>query len=372
MECNKKYDWLIVGSGLYGAVFAHYAIQAGKSALVIDRRDKVGGNIRCEQFNGVTVHSYGAHIFHTNNKGVWDFVNERIPLTYVSHSPVAITETGKALPLPFNMYTFAALWDDVSTPEQARAKIAEQTKGWEGKTPQNLEEKALSMVGEDIYHALIKGYTEKQWGRACTELPPQIIERLPLRFTYDNCYFNDRYVGVPENGYNPLIESLLEGADVKTGVDYLKSRDDFAGAFENLMYTGCIDEFFGFPLGRLDYRSLRFDTKILGLEQSQGCPVVNYTGRDVPYTRIIEHNAFAPKKYYEETVISREYPADYSEGGEPYYPVIDTQNKTLYAAYRELAKSYPQVHFGGRLGLFEYMDMDDAILSARSAAADLI
>ena len=367
-----KYNWIVVGSGLFGAVFAHYAIEAGKNVLVIDRRDKTGGNIHCEQFNGVTVHSYGAHIFHTDKKEVWDFVNERCPLTPIIHSPVAVTEDGHAFPMPFNMYTFSAMWPDVSTPTQARERIAEQTREWEGKTPANLEEKALSLVGEDIYETLIKGYTEKQWGRPCDTLPPAIIERLPLRFTYDNSYFKDKYVGVPRDGYNALIDNLLDGADIRLGVDYLKCREEFAGIADNILFTGCIDEFFGHALGRLDYRSLRFETKILPPEETQGCSVVNYTGRNVPYTRIIEHNAFAPDKYYEEIVTSREYPADYSGDAEPYYPVINTRNKQLYKAYKGLAAAYPNIHFGGRLGMFEYMDMDDAIIAAREMAGDLI
>lgn len=368
----RKYNWIVVGSGLFGAVFTHYAIKAGKSVLVIDRRDKTGGNIRCEMFNGVLTHKYGAHIFHTNDKGVWDFVNERCPLTPITHSPVAVTEDGRAFPMPFNMYTFSAMWPDVSTPAQARERLAEQTREWEGKTPANLEEKALSLVGRDIYEALIKGYTEKQWGRACDTLPPAIIERLPLRFTYDNSYFTDKWVGVPRDGYNALIDSLLEGADVRLGVDFLERRDEYMGMAREVLFTGCIDEFFGHALGRLDYRSLRFETKILPPEETQGCSVVNYTGRNVPYTRIIEHNAFAPDKRHEEVVVSREYPADYSGEAEPYYPVIDKRNKELHEAYKRLASTYPGVHFGGRLGMFEYMDMDDAIIAARRMAGGLI
>lgn len=367
-----RYDWIVVGGGLFGAVFTHYAIEAGKSVLVLERRNQIGGNIRCEQYNGVTMHKYGAHIFHTDKKELWDFVNERVPLTSIVHSPVAITGDGRTLPLPFNMYTFSAMWPDVSTPAQAKARIEEQTREWEGKIPANLEEKALSLVGKDIYETLIKGYTEKQWGRSCDTLPPAIIERLPLRFTYDNSYFKDKYVGVPRDGYNALIDNLLDGADIRLGVDYLKCCEDFTGIADNILFTGCIDEFFGHALGKLDYRSLRFETKILPIEESQGCTVVNYTGKNVPYTRIIEHNAFAPDKYYEEIVVSREYPADYSGGAEPYYPIIDLKNKELYKAYKGLAATYPKVHFGGRLGMFEYMDMDDAIIAAQKMADDLI
>ena len=369
---KNKYDWLIVGGGLFGAVFTYYAVKAGKSVLVIDRRNKMGGNVRCEQYNGVTVHLYGAHIFHTDSKENWDFVNSMAPLTPIVHSPVAVTGTGKVLPLPFSMYTFASMWDDVATPEQAKAKIAAQTKKYQGKEPKNLEEKALFSVGEDIYEALIKGYTEKQWGRPCNELPVEIMKRIPLRFTYDNSYFYVKYVGVPENGYNPLIDSLLEGADVKTGIDFLKNRGEYADIAKDILFTGCIDEFFNYAVGRLDYRSLAFETKILPLEETQGCSVVNYTGANVPYTRIIEHNAFAPKKYYEEIVISKEYPKPYTGENEPYYPIVDDKNKELYKAYKKIAQTYPNIHFGGRLGLFEYMDMDDVITRAREMAKELI
>lgn len=368
----KKYDWLIVGGGLFGAIFAHNAIKAGKSVLVLERRDKVGGNIRCEQFNGVTVHKYGAHIFHTNNKKNWDFVNDVAPLNQIVHSPVAVTKSGKALCLPFNMYTFCSLWDDVTKPEQARKKIAEQAKKYEGIKPKNLEEHALATVGEDIYEELIKGYTEKQWGRPCSKLPVEIMKRIPVRFTFDNSYFNCRYVGVPENGYNPLIEHLLIGADIKTGVDFLQNRNEYADIAKDILFTGCIDEFFNFAIGKLEYRSLYFEEKILQLDESQGCSVVNYTSSDVPFTRIIEHNAFAPNKYYEEIVISKEYPCVYSGKNEPYYPVIDKKNRELYSAYCKIAESYPHIHFGGRLGLFEYLDMDDTITKAQDMSDDLI
>lgn len=372
MGNNKKYDWLVVGAGLFGSIFTHYAIKAGKSVLVIDRRAKVGGNVRCERYLGVVLHKYGAHIFHTDKKENWDFMNDIVPLTPIVHSPVAVTASGKALPLPFNMYTFTTMWDDVATPEQARAKIAAQTKKWEGKEPRNLEEKALSSVGEDIYEALIKGYTEKQWGRSCADLPAEIMKRIPLRFTFDNSYFNCRYVGVPEDGYNPLFDYLLEGAEIRTGVDYLKERAQYSDIANEILFTGCIDEFFDYAIGKLDYRSLRFEEKILPLEQSQGCSVVNYTGKDVPYTRIIEHNAFAPKKYYEEIVISREYPQEYSGNNEPYYPIIDDKNRLLYNAYCKIAKTHPNIHFGGRLGLFEYLDMDDVITKASNMAKELL
>ncbi len=368
---KKTYDWLVVGSGLYGAVFTYYAIKAGKSVLVIDRRSKVGGNIRCERFNGVTMHSYGAHIFHTNDRGIWSFVNSFIPLMPIIHSPVAITEDGAAYPLPFNMYTFSAMWKDVSTPEQAKAKIEAQAAEWRKAPARNLEEKALSLVGKDIYETLIKGYTEKQWGRPCSELPPEIIERLPVRFSYNNSYFTDKFVGVPRGGYNPFIDMLLDGADVRLGIDYLPNRDEYSGLADNILFTGCIDEFFDYAFGKLDYRSLRFETKILSKDESQGCSVVNYTGKNVPYTRIIEHNVFSPDEYYEEIVVSREYPAKY-ENNEPYYPIIDERNKTIYNQYRRLSLTHPKIHFGGRLGLFEYMDMDDAIAKATAFASDVL
>ena len=367
-----KYDWLIVGSGIFGATFAYYATLAKKSVFVIDRRSHEGGNVYCDEFNGVTVHKYGPHIFHTDNKKVWEFVNRRLALDRVPYSPIAITESGKVLPLPFNMYTFTALWDDVSTPEQAKARLAEQTRRWAGITPNNLEEKALSLVGPDIYEAMIKGYTEKQWGRKCTELPPEIIERVPFRFTYDNCYYNDRYVGIPPKGYNPLIETLLAKSEVELEVDYLQERQILSELAENILFTGCIDEFFDYKLGRLEYRSLNLDMKIRDLNETQGCAVTNHTGHDVPYTRVIEHNALSPKRYYEELVITREYPAAFTEGVEPYYPVIDAKNLALYDAYRELSKTQPNVHFGGRLGLFQYLDMDDAIEKAQEMAAELI
>lgn len=369
---RKKYDWLVVGGGLFGAVFTYYALRAGKSVLVVERRPQLGGNVRCEQYNGVTVHAYGAHIFHSDDKANWDFVNSIVPLTPILHSPVAVTASGRAYSLPFNMYTFSAMWPDVVTPEQARAKIAEQTRKWVGKKPSNLEEMALSTVGEDIYEALIKGYTEKQWGRPCAALPAEIMKRIPLRFTYDNSYFYCKYVGVPEGGYNPLIDHLFRGAEVVTGTDYLSNRGDFAELANDILFTGCIDEFFDYAIGRLEYRSLAFETKILPLEKSQGCSVVNYTGADVPYTRIIEHNAFAPKKYYEEIVISREYPTPYSGNNEPYYPVIDEKNRRLYEAYCKIAQTHPNVHFGGRLGLFEYLDMDDVLTQARQMANRLL
>lgn len=372
MTGKKKYDWLVVGGGLFGAVFTHYAVKAGCSVLILERRGQVGGNVRCEQYNGVTIHKYGAHIFHTDNKANWDFVDSITPLTPIIHSPVAVTASGRALSLPFNMYTFTSLWPDIATPEQARARIEEQTRKWAVEKPKNLEELALSSVGEDIYEALIKGYTEKQWGRPCAALPPEVMKRIPLRFTFNNSYFRNKYVGVPEGGYNPLVDYLFRGADIRTGVDYLKNRAEYADIATDTLFTGCIDEFFDFAVGKLEYRSLRFEEKILPLEKSQGCSVVNYTSRDVPYTRIIEHNAFAPDKYYEELVISKEYPMEYSGDNEPYYPVIDDKNRERYKAYCKIAQTHPNIHFGGRLGLFEYLDMDDVLTQAKQMANMLI
>lgn len=374
MSASKKYDWLVVGSGIFGATFAHEMLKAGKSVLVVERRQKTGGNVRCEKYDGVLVHCYGAHIFHTDNKRVWDFVCCRTPIKPITHSPMAITEDGKALTLPFGMHTFNALWPEVITPAQAKAKIEEQTAKWKEKfpTPSNLEQKALTLVGEDIFNALIKGYTEKQWNTPCDKLPPEIITRIPLRFSWGTSYFNDKYVGIPEDGYNPLIDGLLDGADIITGVDYFADRGSFNGLAGDILFTGCIDEFFGYTLGRLGYRSLEFKTKIEPLENTQGCSVVNYTGKSTPWTRCIEHNQFAPGRYYEELVKSYEYPADFGDGGEPYYPINNAENNSLYERYVELSKSSPNVHFGGRLGMYQYMDMDDAIEKALYMASSLI
>ena len=371
---KSKYDWLIVGGGIFGATFAYEMMQAGKSVLVVDRRDKMGGNVRCEKLNGVVVHKYGAHIFHTNSKERWDFVNSRVKLTPILHSPMAHTEDGWMLTLPFCMRTFNALWPEIITPKQAFEKITEQTKEWIKKypNPTTLEQKALTLVGEDIYNALIKGYTQKQWNMPCDQLPAEIITRIPVRFTWDSSYFFVPYVGVPEEGYNPLIESLLDGADLITGTDYLKEKKDFDGLASKVLFTGCIDEYYGHSLGRLGYRSLRFDTKIEPLEDTQGCSVVNYTGLNVPYTRCIEHNQFAPKRYYEEVIKSYEYPADYTDNAEPYYPIVNEENRRLYKLYAGLEGQKTGVYFGGRLGLYEYMDMDNAIDRAQKMARMLL
>lgn len=368
------YDWIIVGSGLFGATFAREMLDAGKSVLVIEKRAKTGGNIRCEKYNGVIVHNYGAHIFHTSNPETWEYVNSRIKLTPIVHSPMARTGDGRMLSLPFSMRTFNALWPEVITPAQAKEKIKVQTQKWKDKysTPANLEQKALTLVGEDLFDALIRNYTEKQWHLLCTELPPEIITRIPLRYSWDASYFDDCYVGVPEEGYNPLIDSLLDGADIITGVDYLEARNEFKGLADKTLYTGCIDAFYGYSLGRLGYRSLLFDQKIESLESSQGCSVMNFTGMDVSYTRCIEHHYFAPKGHYEEIVKSYEYPADYIAGNEPYYPIVSERNKMLYRQYANLGADKDGVFFGGRLGLYEYMDMDDAIERARKMARRLL
>lgn len=372
METKKEYDWLIVGSGLFGATFAYQMTKAGKRCFVIDRRPNYGGNVYCEMQDGVLAHKYGAHIFHTDRKEIWDFVNGFVHLRPVVHSPLAVTEEGAAFPLPFNMYTFGKLWPEVVTPVQAKKKIEQVTKKYRIENPSNLEEKALSLVGDEIYEKFIKGYTEKQWGRKCTELPPDIITRIPLRFSYDNNYFTDRYEGIPEEGYNPLVKGLLDGAVVRLGVDYFDDRKYFNNVADNVLFTGCIDAFFGYRLGKLDYRSLRFQTLFRPLAESQGCSVVNYTGSSTPYTRVIEHNFFAPQKKYEEIVQTREFPALYDGSNEPFYPITDSRNKELYNQYASLAESLQDVYFGGRLGMFKYMDMDDAISGALTMAKRFI
>lgn len=359
------FEYLIVGSGLFGAVFAHEAKRTGKSVLVLERRDHVGGNVYCEEREGINIHKYGAHIFHTSYEDVWAYVNQFVTFNNFINSPVANYQ-GHLYNLPFNMNTFRELWDIV-TPAQAKAIIAEQRKVIKGE-PQNLEEQAISLVGTDIYTKLIKGYTEKQWGRSCTELPAFIIKRLPVRYTFDNNYFNDRYQGIPVGGYNKLIEALLDGIEVRTGVDFLKDRATYQAMAKKIVYTGSIDEYFGYKLGQLEYRGLRFETERLEEENHQGVAVVNYTEFEIPYTRIIEHKHFEfgtqPK-----TVISREYSAEWKKGDEPYYPVNDEKNGTLYAEYKALADAEPGVIFGGRLGEYKYYDMDKVIEVALDVAA---
>jgi len=358
---NTHYDYLIVGAGLYGAVFAHELTRAGKRCLVIDRRDHIAGNIYTENVHGINVHKYGAHIFHTSDKDVWAYVNRFAEFNNYINSPVAVYKD-ELYNLPFNMNTFSQMWG-VRTPAQAKAKIAEQVAQLRITEPKNLEEQALSLVGRDVYTKLVKGYTEKQWGRDCTELPAFIIKRLPCRFTYDNNYFNDRYQGIPIGGYTAMVEKMLDGVKVRLGVDYFDLIKQEPQIAERIVYTGCIDEFFGYRLGALEYRSVRFETEELEEENFQGNAVVNYTEREVPYTRIIEH------KHFEfgtqpTTVISREYSAEWKPGLEPYYPVNDEKNGALYAQYLALARAQGNVIFGGRLGQYRYYDMDKVVKAA--------
>lgn len=352
-----KYDYLVIGAGLFGAVFAHGATKKGKRCLVIDRRDHTGGNIYCEQKDSINVHRYGAHIFHTSNKVVWDYVNRFVTFNNYINSPVA-NYHGELYNLPFNMNTFNKMWG-VVTPQEAMAKIAEQRKIIVDK-PRNLEEQAISLIGTDIYEKLIKGYTEKQWGRSCTELPAFIIKRLPVRLTFDNNYFNDIYQGIPVGGYNVLINNLLDGIEVRTGIDFNKERNEYKGLAEKSIYTGPIDEFFDYQLGALEYRGLKFETQRLEEENHQGVAVMNYTDRETLYTRIIEHKHFEfgtqPVTY-----VTKEYPSDWKIGEEAYYPVNNEKNQALYQKYAALAKREPDVIFGGRLAEYKYYDMDKVI-----------
>lgn len=355
-----KYDYLIVGSGLFGSVFAHEAKRHGKTCLVIDRRKHLGGNIYCEEKEGIHIHSYGAHIFHTSNRKVWDYINQFAEFNHYVNSPVA-NYKGEIYNLPFNMNTFAKMWG-ISTPAQAAEIIAEQRKAISD-TPKNLEEQAISLVGTDIYQKLIKGYTEKQWGRDCKELPAFIIRRLPVRYTYDNNYFNDRYQGIPVGGYNRIIENLLYGVDVETGADFNTNRASWEKMANTIVYTGAIDEYFGYELGQLEYRGLRFVTERLEEENHQGVAVMNYTDRETPYTRIIEHKHFEFGKQ-PVTYITKEYPCGWKPGNEAYYPVNDVKNQALYTKYKMLAEKEKYVIFGGRLGEYRYYNMDEIIMSA--------
>ena len=353
-----RYDYLIVGAGLYGAVFAHEAVKKGKKCLVIDRRNHTGGNIHCENIEGITVHKYGAHVFHTSDKEVWDYVNNLTAFNNYVNSPIAVYKD-ELYNLPFNMNTFSKLWG-IRTPAQAKEKINSQINDLNIGEPRNLEEQALKLAGTDIYEKLIKGYTEKQWGRKCSELPSFIIRRLPLRFTYDNNYFNDPYQGVPIDGYDAIIIRLLEGCDVLLNTDYRDTDPDIA---KKIVYTGMIDEFFGYIYGKLEYRTLRFESEILDCDNYQGNAVVNYTEASVPYTRVIEHKHFVYGKQ-EKTVITREYPMEWGDGSEPYYPINDEKNIKLFEKYKELALSRSDVVFGGRLGSYKYYDMDKVIRAA--------
>ncbi len=362
----KEYDYLIVGSGLFGATFAYRAKQAGKKCLVIDKRNHKGGNVYCENIEGINVHKYGAHIFHTSNKKVWNFVNSIVEFNRYTNSPVA-NYKGKLYNLPFNMNTFYQMWG-VVTPQQAKEKIEEQKAAavesmqQAGITePRNLEEQAISLIGTDIYKTLIKGYTEKQWGRKCTELPAFIIKRLPVRFVYDNNYFNDKYQGIPIGGYNKLIEGLLDGTEVKTEVDFFDNRTYWENIAKKIVFTGKIDEFYDYRFGKLEYRTVRFEEEIHDCCNYQGNAVVNYTDKEVPYTRIIEHKHFemfgSEIDNCPRTVISKEYSTEWKDGMEPYYPVNDKKNSNLYALYKELADNTGNVIFGGRLAEYKYYDM---------------
>ena len=364
----KQYDYLIVGAGLFGAVFAREAMDAGKTCLVVEKSDHIAGNIYTEEIEGIPVHRYGAHIFHTSNRAVWDYVCRYARFNHYINTPIAHYK-GELYNLPFNMHTFYQMWG-VTTPAAARAKIAEQRGEITGE-PQNLEQQAISLVGRDIYEKLVKGYTEKQWGRPCTELPPFIIKRLPVRYTFDNNYFNDPYQGIPTEGYTALVERLLAGAEVRLGVDYLADRAALDGLAQRVVYTGCIDAFYDFCYGALEYRSLRFETEVLDTDNYQGVAVVNYNERESPYTRVIEHKHFVFGQQ-EKTVITREYPATWAPGMRPYYPVNDDKNQALYARYRLLADAERRVVFGGRLGHYRYYDMDKVVEAAPALAKELL
>ena len=355
----SQYDYLIVGAGLYGSVFARLATDNGKKCLVIDKRDTVAGNIYTEEVNGINVHKYGAHIFHTSNKEVWEFVNKYAEFNRYTNSPIA-NYKGEIYSMPFNMYTFNKMWG-VVTPEEARKKIDEQMADCRVEEPKNLEEQAMNLIGKDIYEKLVKGYTEKQWGRKATELPGFIIKRLPVRLTYDNNYFNDTYQGIPIGGYTKLVENILEGIEVRLGVDFLKNREELEALADKIVYTGMIDEYYDYCFGELEYRSLRFETEVLpDVDNYQGNAVVNYTDSETPYTRIIEHKHFEFNTC-KGTVVSREYPATWKKGDEPYYPMNNDKNNDLYQKYAKKAEEDNKVIFGGRLGKYKYYDMDDTI-----------
>ncbi len=367
------YDYLIVGAGLYGAVIAQKAKEAGKSVLVIERRSHIAGNVYTEDIEGIHVHKYGAHIFHTNNQDVWDYVQRFATFNRFTNSPVA-NYKGELYSLPFNMYTFNKMWG-VTTPEEAAEKIAEQRKEITSE-PKNLEEQAISLVGRDIYEKLIKGYTEKQWGRECKDLPAFIIKRLPVRLTFDNNYFNALYQGIPIGGYTKMVANMLDGVEVRTGVDYLADKENWDNQARKVVYTGPIDEYYGYSLGTLEYRSVRFETELLDIPSFQGNAAVNYTDRETPWTRIIEHKWFEFGKDENgndlpKTVISREYSSEWKLGDEPYYPVNDGRNSDLYAKYKELSEKEDKVIFGGRLGEYKYYDMDQVIAAALKKAKEV-
>ena len=356
-----EYDYLIVGSGLFGSVFAYEMTKKGKKCLVIEKREHIGGNVYTEEEHGINVHKYGAHIFHTDKKEIWDYINQFAEFNRYTNSPVA-NYKGELYNLPFNMNTFYQMWG-VKTPDEAKAMIENQKKEAHIENPTNLEEQAISLVGRDIYEKLVKGYTEKQWGRDCSELPAFIIKRLPVRYTYDNNYFNDLYQGIPIGGYNVLIDALFEGCDVELNVDYNENKEKYNALGDKVLYTGTLDSFYDFCYGKLEYRSLRFESEVLDEENYQGVAVVNYTDRETPFTRLIEHKHFEFGTQ-EKTVITREYPVDWKEGMEPYYPINDANNQELYQKYAELANKEENVLFGGRLAEYKYYDMDKVIESA--------
>ncbi|MBE6388899.1 MAG: UDP-galactopyranose mutase [Lentisphaerae bacterium] len=360
-----KYDYLLVGAGLFNATFAALAREAGKSCLAVEKRNHIAGNIYTENVDGINIHQYGAHIFHTDDKECWDFVNRFAEFNRYTNSPVALIN-GKLFNLPFNMNTFHAIWPDVITPEQARKRIAEQA--GEVKTPQNLEEQAISLVGRDIYELLIKGYTEKQWGRACTELAADIIKRLPLRFTYDNNYFNDRFQGIPIGGYTGMIRKMFGDTEIRLSCDFLANKNELPQLAEKVIYTGTIDSYFDYCFGELEYRSLRFETDKYPCQNQQGVAVINHTSASVPYTRTIEHKHFEVENKdgfnAPYTFVTREYPADWKRGDEPYYPVNNIRNSEIYQKYSDQAAKEKNVIFGGRLGMYRYFDMDDTVIAA--------
>ena len=369
----KNYDYLVVGAGLYGATFARQATDAGKKVLVIDKRPQIAGNVYTENVEGINVHKYGAHIFHTNDKGVWNYVNRFAEFNRFTNSPVA-NYKGELYSLPFNMYTFNKMWG-VVTPEQAKANIAEQIKEAGISDPKNLEEQAISLVGTDIYEKLIKGYTEKQWGRKCSELPAFIIKRLPVRLTFDNNYFNALYQGIPIGGFTKMVANMLQGIEVRVNENFLDHRSEYEAIADRIVYTGPIDEFFGYKFGPLEYRSVRFETELLDMPNYQGNAAVNYTDSETPWTRIIEHKWFEFGKDSEgndlpKTVISKEYSAEWKKGDEPYYPINNDQNIALFNKYKELGKGLPNVIFGGRLGEYKYYDMDVVIRRALDLSAN--
>lgn len=370
---NNKYDYLIVGAGLYGATFAHEAKKAGKSVLLIDKRNHIAGNVYTEEHEKINVHMYGAHIFHTNNTKVWKYLNQFAEFNRFTNSPIA-NYKGEIYSLPFNMYTFNKMWG-VKTPVEAQEKIEEQKKAAGITEPKNLEEQAISLVGKDIFEKLVKGYTEKQWGRDCKDLPSFIIKRLPVRLTYDNNYFNALYQGIPIGGYTKMVANMLEGIDVRLETDYLKSKDEYNAMAEKVIYTGPIDAYFGYSLGALQYRSVRFENETLDMPNYQGNAAVNYTDRETPWTRIIEHKWFefgkdAMGNDIPKTVISREYSSEWKQGDEPYYPVNDEINSALYQKYQKLAEKEERVHFGGRLGEYKYYDMDAVVAKALDYARE--